>query len=443
MFLPFLPSENYQELRKNGNPFYHIKEFEMWKNNLSTYLMSEVANIKNLNHPNIIKIVDVCFGEYTHLHINIHVITENIERDKSILNRAKISYQLCSAVSYLHKNQILHCDIKPDNMIVSNGNLILIDFDISKSQSTCDNLGPRATLSYRPPETFIHGIYNYESEVWSVGCVIYEIYRDEKLFPFGIESIRKISKLDHDTFYELYNLEFRNTKHINLDINYKISNQINDLLKRIFVFNYNYRITIDEMLKLPVFNIYDPIEATVNIPYYFPKIESGEKHDEILLTGLKLGMDPETIIMVLILYNQLNDTYQDDELIPNLYLIASTYTCDYDFNIGKIRNLEIEIIKSIDFNIHFLSPITVVKSLLNTNYINQDEIKLKITCTLLVLQYFPQYDLTETFITDNIGELIQAAVSLISNSTVENNIFLNNLDRKFHGYVREYIVRSK
>lgn len=443
MFLPFLRSENYHELRKNGKPFYHIKEFEMWKNNLSTYLLSEVANIKNLNHPNIIKIVDVCFGEYTHLHINIQVMTENIERDKSIMNRAKIAYQLCSAVSYLHKNQVLHCDIKPDNMIVSNGDLILIDFDISRTQSTCDNLGQRATLQYRPPENCIHGIYNYESEVWSIGCVIYEIYRDEKLFPFGIESIRKLSKLDPDTFDHLCDLEFRNTKHINLDINYKISNQINDLLKRIFVFNYNYRITIDEILKLPVFKIYDPIETTVAIPYYFPKIETREKHNEILLIGLKFGMDPETIIMVLILYNQLKDVYEDDELIPNLYLIVSTYTCDYEYNINEIRNLEIEIIKSIDFNIHFFSPITVVKSLLNTNYINEDEIKLKLICTLLVLQYFPQHDLTETFITDNIGELIQAAVSLINNSIVENNIFLDNLDRKIHKYIRQYIVRSK
>ena len=85
---------------------------------------------------------------------------------------------LATAVAYLHKNRIRHKDIKPSNVLVKDGNVLLTDFGLSRdcnhTRSTTE--GPTArTAKYCAPEVADYMARSYSSDMWSLGCVFLEM----------------------------------------------------------------------------------------------------------------------------------------------------------------------------------------------------------------------------------------------------------------------------
>mmetsp|Transcript_6691 Transcript_6691/g.7290 ORF Transcript_6691/g.7290 Transcript_6691/m.7290 type:complete len:377 (-) Transcript_6691:100-1230(-) len=95
--------------------------------------------------------------------------------------------QLLEGLHYLHKNNVLHRDIKASNLLINNrGELKLADFGLarpisSKGGNYTNNV---ITLWYRPPELLL-GSHNYKASVdcWSVGCILAELINKMPLFP--------------------------------------------------------------------------------------------------------------------------------------------------------------------------------------------------------------------------------------------------------------------
>jgi serine/threonine protein kinase len=89
-------------------------------------------------------------------------------------------------VAYLHKNRIIHRDIKPDNILINNqGILKLADFGLAREiQGENTPLTARVvTRWYRAPEICLTDPhYSYVSDVWSIGCVFAEILSKKVLF---------------------------------------------------------------------------------------------------------------------------------------------------------------------------------------------------------------------------------------------------------------------
>lgn len=86
----------------------------------------------------------------------------------------------------MHSNKIVHRDIKPQNVFVdSDMNLKVGDFGISKLLDyTAQNCKTSAgTPSYMAPEMVDSEDYSFKADIWSLGCVIYEICTLERLFP--------------------------------------------------------------------------------------------------------------------------------------------------------------------------------------------------------------------------------------------------------------------
>ena len=85
----------------------------------------------------------------------------------------RLSDQLCDAVSYLHSHQIVHRDIKPDNILVTfNGkNLKLIDFGLSDADSWVTLKGSCGTPAFAAPETLKGQASGCSSDIWSLGKV--------------------------------------------------------------------------------------------------------------------------------------------------------------------------------------------------------------------------------------------------------------------------------
>lgn len=90
------------------------------------------------------------------------------------------------AVGFMHSNKIVHRDIKPQNVFVDfDMNLKIGDFGISKLlDSSVQNCQTSAgTPSYMAPEMVESQDYSFKADIWSLGCVIYEICSLERLFP--------------------------------------------------------------------------------------------------------------------------------------------------------------------------------------------------------------------------------------------------------------------
>lgn len=88
--------------------------------------------------------------------------------------------QVLNAVSFLHRKGIIHRDIKPANIFISNENNYKIgDFGSCTYRKTQEFLG---TLDYAAPEILTHKPYSEKVDLWSIGCVAYEMFTNSPPF---------------------------------------------------------------------------------------------------------------------------------------------------------------------------------------------------------------------------------------------------------------------
>lgn len=91
------------------------------------------------------------------------------------------SKQLLSGVHYMHKNKVIHRDLKASNLLVNkNGELKIADLGLARSwNSDMKRLTNRViTLWYRPPELLLGcSDYTPKIDMWSVGCILAEMFR--------------------------------------------------------------------------------------------------------------------------------------------------------------------------------------------------------------------------------------------------------------------------
>ena len=104
--------------------------------------------------------------------------------------------QMSLALSYLHSKKILHRDLKPANIFLSEGKRVikLGDFGVTKVLS---NTLPMAktkigTPYYMAPELLLGDAYNYKADVWSLGCVLYELAA--LAVPFQAQKMTQLQK---------------------------------------------------------------------------------------------------------------------------------------------------------------------------------------------------------------------------------------------------------
>ena len=82
------------------------------------------------------------------------------------------------AINFIHEKHILHRDIKSSNIfLTSNGTIKIGDFGIAKIlEGTCDAANTIVgTPYYLSPEVCENKPYNYKSDIWALGCVLYEL----------------------------------------------------------------------------------------------------------------------------------------------------------------------------------------------------------------------------------------------------------------------------
>ena len=101
--------------------------------------------------------------------------------------------QILFSLLFLRNINIIHCDLKPENILILQNNpnqIKVIDFGSSCFESERIYLYIQSRF-YRAPEVLLDLGYNYEIDIWSLGCILYELYTGYPLFP-GINEMEQI-----------------------------------------------------------------------------------------------------------------------------------------------------------------------------------------------------------------------------------------------------------
>ncbi len=140
----------------------------------------------SMSHPNIVNIYDV--GREGNIHYIVMELIEGKTLSDYIKAQGAMSYpkvialskQIAAALSFAHKNHIIHRDVKPHNvMIAPNGTAKITDFGIAKAVNAAtivDNTeGIIGSVHYFSPEQARGGYVDEKSDIYSLGIVMYEM----------------------------------------------------------------------------------------------------------------------------------------------------------------------------------------------------------------------------------------------------------------------------
>jgi len=96
-------------------------------------------------------------------------------------------FQLLRGLAYCHARRILHRDLKPQNLLISEvGDLKLADFGLARAKSvpTKTYSNEVVTLWYRPPDVLLGSTeYSGNIDMWGVGCIFFEMACGRPMFP--------------------------------------------------------------------------------------------------------------------------------------------------------------------------------------------------------------------------------------------------------------------
>ncbi|KAI9097325.1 kinase-like domain-containing protein [Phlyctochytrium arcticum] len=174
------------KLIRNNDTMYRagIKELSILKKLMAADPEGKkhvIRLVRHFEHKNHLCLV------FESLSMNLREVLKKFGKDVGLNIRAVRIYaqQLFLALSLLKKCNILHADIKPDNILVTDSKSTLKLCDLGSASDVTENDITPYLVSrfYRAPEIILGLPYDPALDVWSVGCTLYELYTGKILFP--------------------------------------------------------------------------------------------------------------------------------------------------------------------------------------------------------------------------------------------------------------------
>jgi eukaryotic-like serine/threonine-protein kinase len=142
----------------------------------------EVRLAARLEHPNILPLKDASFIDQLFVitfPLGERTLADRLQKRISLKTALSLAEQMLDALAYAHQQRIIHCDVKPENMVLFTGDrLRLADFGIAKfAQKTVRGSGT-GTVGYMAPEQAM-GKPSLRSDVFSAGLIIYRMLSGE------------------------------------------------------------------------------------------------------------------------------------------------------------------------------------------------------------------------------------------------------------------------
>ena len=151
----------------------------------------ETRAVGKLQHPNIVSVFDAGVGDrQTYIVMElIHakcLATRLDAHDYISVQRAvDITFKCCKALEYAHSKGVVHRDIKPGNILLTDdGNVKIVDFGVAMVRSKADTLssGLFGSPSYMAPEQIEEQQVGPSTDLYALGVVLYELLTGKKLF---------------------------------------------------------------------------------------------------------------------------------------------------------------------------------------------------------------------------------------------------------------------
>lgn len=153
----------------------------------------EPSIMSTIDHPNVVKSIAILPQPdklYILMERAVGDLREHSKRRDGKLVDINIvktrAYSLAQAVACLHRQHIVHADVKSSNVLLySDGNVRLSDFTVSVKHWTDNMLFTHlvGTATHRPLECITGEGWSYPFDIWSLGCTLYELTYGELLFP--------------------------------------------------------------------------------------------------------------------------------------------------------------------------------------------------------------------------------------------------------------------
>ena len=139
----------------------------------------EVRLASRLEHPNILPLKDASIIDdflVISLPLGEQTLSDRLQKRISLKTSLELTDQMLAALAYAHQHRIIHCDVKPENMVMFEGNhLRLADFGIAKVALKTVKGAGTGTVGYMAPEQAM-GKPSPRSDVFSVGLIIYRMF---------------------------------------------------------------------------------------------------------------------------------------------------------------------------------------------------------------------------------------------------------------------------
>ena len=279
-----LPTKKYKILSKLGDGSYGVvylavniitkqnmamKKIKKVKENEidDMEIKNEINILKKLDHPNIVKIIEFYSAPKAYYIItdfcSCGELYNQIKNQYSENQLAVLFYQVLSGLYYLHSNNIVHRDLKLENILISEIEkdkvtnekyfwVKIIDFGTAKIFEK--NKSEKAVVGssyYIAPEV-LHKHYNEKCDTWSVGVILYMLIVGRA--PFD-------GKTDEEIIENIEKGQF-NSKHKKL---LNSSEEVQDLVKKLLEVNVKKRLSSSEALKHPWFKKFNGKSLYSNI----------------------------------------------------------------------------------------------------------------------------------------------------------------------------------
>ena len=174
------------------------------KEGVPSTAIREIALLKELVHPNVVRILDVFCNPnklvlvFEFLENDLKKYMKALDGPLSPFTVKHFAYQLCRGVEFCHANRIIHRDLKPQNLLIDHRLLLKIaDFGLARAFAVPVPAYTHevVTVWYRPPEILLGAkLYSVPVDLWSIGCVIGEMATGAPLFA-GDSEIDTIFKI--------------------------------------------------------------------------------------------------------------------------------------------------------------------------------------------------------------------------------------------------------
>ena len=284
-------------------------------------IKDEIEILKNLDHPDIVRIIESFNTNDAYLLVTEYCeggeLFDQVKNQLSETQIAVIFKQLLSGLAYLHSNNIVHRDLKLENILIheiekskTTGedlfNVKIIDFGTARIFDKKNNPQSIVGSSYYIAPEVLRQKYNKECDLWSVGVILYMFIVGHA--PFDGFDDEEITRSIQKGVYKKSDKRWL-----------KASKEVKDLIQKLLIYRPNQRLTAIQALNHPWFQITnsnilydnvpknDIIDCIKNILTYNINYKLEEFFMAYIIHNIPRGKDAKSSIKLFKLVNENGD----------------------------------------------------------------------------------------------------------------------------------------